>query len=367
MSGLQAPMRESVLEYEAPRKNWWRPAILTLFPCGALLALIFGFAVTTEALYQLSKARDGLFDELKPGLERFLWASVFPAFVFAFGIAIQTFDSAVRAVELLTAFSQDPQPASRFVTYNPLCHTTVTVVWHTLLHCHGQSVAMLSAASVFLLPLLKIGVAGLFVDSTTLPSDHISVHPTSGFNTTLNAGQSNVKWIYNQGTYTSAGTTVLLTQISAYGLPFPAWTTIDYAIGEAELSHLVRHDAYAEVRVRLPVMYPEASGCTIVGEDDYWLARGTDGSVSVQWKVSGGLNATLIPVMDKSGYFGAIQQPFGDVVGFQFIFGRTNDTQNTVERLVIGQCNASMVRCETTFDSFQSLVDFGITQLHDGN
>jgi hypothetical protein len=331
-----------VLAYELPRKNWWRPAMLAPFPCGALLALIFGFTVTIEALYRLSKARDGLFDEPKPGLERFLWASVFPALVFTFGIAIQTFDSAVRAVELLTAFGQDSQPASRFVTYNPLCHTTITVVWHAL--CHGQSVAMLSAASVVLLPLLKIVVAGLFANGLVTYSGHVSVNPISTFNTTPNVGQSNAKWVYNQGTYTSAGTTVLLTQISAYGLPLPPWTTIDYAIGDAELSHLVPRSAGAEVRVRLPVMYPEAYGCTIVGEDDYWLTRGIDGSVSVQWKVSGWLNATMLPAMDDAGYFGAIRQPFGEAVGFQFIFGRTNDTQNTVEHFVIGQCNASMIR-----------------------
>jgi hypothetical protein len=78
---------------------------------------------------------------------------------------------AVRAVEFLTAFSHNVQLASQFVKYNPLTHTSITAVWHALLH--GQSIGMLSAAAVLILPLVKIVVAGPFVETVAISTTNM--------------------------------------------------------------------------------------------------------------------------------------------------------------------------------------------------
>lgn len=119
-------------------------------PHTVLLGYLLALLVTVEVLYQRSAANRGLFDSPERSLLRFIWISFFPFLLFALGVAVQAFDGAVHAVEVLSSFhGSSLEPASRFITYNPLCHTTLTVVWHAI--CHRQLLAVLSFFFFFFL------------------------------------------------------------------------------------------------------------------------------------------------------------------------------------------------------------------------
>jgi hypothetical protein len=92
---------------------------------------------------------------------RYSWVYLSPLIVFALGLALEAFDSAVRAVQLLTAFAHTPQPADRFITYTPLGHTAITLLWHVI--SHGQWMSIASTASTFIVAVIKVVIAGLFV------------------------------------------------------------------------------------------------------------------------------------------------------------------------------------------------------------
>jgi hypothetical protein len=330
-------------EEEDPQR--WRPAILSPLATTALLALILILMILMEILHQVSITRNGLFDN--PAVfERFLWASLFPVLLAAFGLCMQAFDGAVRAVELLTAFSHNVKPASQFVTYNPLAHTTLTAVWHAL--SHGQSVGMLSAVSVLILPVVKIIIAGLFVETAAVNISKAPTLVTSAFNTSLNFNSSDARWILDQKMYNNPGPLVSLNQLSQYGLPTPNWTTVDYAIGEADLSGIPLHGADATVTVRLPVLYPEASNCTFLTTEEYTVLTSTVGdpqlTCSVPYDLSTGQKSVILTLPKEPGYFGILAPPCGQTKGFQVISGKTANGTEGIEQLIIGQCIANMIR-----------------------
>lgn len=328
--------------------------MLRPLPHTVLLGFLFALIVTVEVLYQLSAAKDGLFENPGPGFLRFIWISFFPFLLFALGIAIQAFDGAVRAVELLTAFHGDPQPASRFITYNPLCHTTVTVVWHALRH--RQLLSILSASPVVFLPLLKIVVAGLFstVSVTTVTS--IPTPPTSTFDTSFRINNTDGAFYRQQQIADNihrVGALLALVEDRSFNLQNPVWTMNDIAVGNPDLSNLLTQDSHV-LNIRLPVLYPQASNCITLTTDDYHLdfsdpLNRTGALLTCKAKNATefrGENPSLWLMDPTPHYIGGLGQPCGGDSDFMFYYGRTNGSPSVldgIEDFIVRQCSAAFV------------------------
>jgi hypothetical protein len=148
-----------------------------------VLSAIFFLIVTIEAMLQISRKTQGLFEDPISLVGRYSWLYLFPVVFFIIGLTLEVFDSAVRSVQLLTAFSYTPQPADRFITYTPLAHTAVTLLWHAL--SHAQVVGLASTASTFILAVIKILVAGLFVPHSLVVTRNEGLSLNSTFNGTF--------------------------------------------------------------------------------------------------------------------------------------------------------------------------------------
>jgi hypothetical protein len=158
----------------------WRPFALHPAAQAGIITILLSMIVALETLYQVSHARSGLFNDPSSLIGRYSWLYSLPIILFVIGIVLEVFDSAIRAVELLTAFSHTPQPADRFITYTPLAHTAATLIWHSM--GHRQLISLLSTLSTFLLAAIKIVVAGLFVPLPTTTISHLSLSTVSSFN-----------------------------------------------------------------------------------------------------------------------------------------------------------------------------------------
>lgn len=139
-----------------------------------------------------------------------------------------------------------------------------------------MELAVLSASPIVLLPFLKIIVAGLFTSAPLATTTSVPIPTISDFNATSSLDFKSER--YNTVFWDSqvehgiqrVGALVALLQDPTYSLKTAVWTTNEAAVGEVDLSRFLAY-CPGSLDVRLPVLYPQTSNCTILAADDYWL------------------------------------------------------------------------------------------------
>ncbi|KDQ58668.1 hypothetical protein JAAARDRAFT_34503 [Jaapia argillacea MUCL 33604] len=311
------PTKSPILASPTNQKltGWWRPNIVRAAAPALLISALLGMIATLEALYQASRHRHGLSNDHPGDLAHYSWTYAAPAALFIIGLAVQSFDWIIRTIETFALLRRRLLPGPRFITFNPLHHTTLAVAWRAVYH--RQIFLLLSTIAISIFPVMKTAVAGLFYTNTITHTSSILLGLNTTFNTTFD----------NTTNYGSAGEILAVTQI--YGLQFPNWTTPDVAIGDIHLPSNINITSDSVFQARLPTLHADLVGCTAITDHNFDTLMSPMISMEVHDYCFE--DSTVVFALPQTpGYFG-VSRPADNTScpTIVYVFGKTSENPPT--------------------------------------